>query len=189
MKKKILIVDCGSSKVPEIEKMLAELSAETRKIKLDSLPDEDLDAYNGIVISGAPVLLTKEKKEPFLEKIKALKKYENPVLGICFGHQLIGLLHGAEISLCREDRDWQDIQKLKESALLIGFGNNFRMKEDHIECISLPENFELIASSSTCENEAMQHKLLPVYGVQFHPETSMEEGKKIFSNFLWVCKK
>ena len=188
MQKKILIVDCGSTKVPDIIRMLQELNAATERVLLESLPEKVLSDYMGIVISGAPVLLTEESQK-YLINCRPVKETAVPVLGICFGHQLIGLLHGAKVSLCKEDRDWQKIEKISDSKLLKNFGQLFRMSEDHTECITLPDDFVLVASSSICENEAMEHIHKPIYGVQFHPETSEEEGKKLFSNFLEICKK
>jgi GMP synthase-like glutamine amidotransferase len=61
-------------------------------------------------------------------------------------------------------------------------------KEDHCECISLPENFNLIASSENCEVEMMEHQTKKIIGVQFHPEVSGNNGEWFFDQFLKMCK-
>jgi len=89
----ITIIDCGSSKVPDIEKMIGDLGAVTTTIQLSGkIPECD-----GIVISGAPVLLTETSADPYLKQTEFILKTDKPVLGICFGHQLIGLHHHARI--------------------------------------------------------------------------------------------
>lgn len=180
----ILVVDCGSSKCPEITKMVIDFGFEVKEVKQEDLLNEDLDSFKAIVISGAPILLTEVNKTPYLARFRFLKDYVKPVLGICFGHQILGMINGAEIMRCKEDRAIQQISMVAQSELFNGFANTFEMEEDHCECITIPENFEHLAHSQICENEAMKHKDKLHYGVQFHPEVSLENGKQFFFNFL-----
>lgn len=186
--KPILIIDCGSSKVPAIEKMVAETNASFIRVKLNDL--EALPDVSGVIISGAPILLTQVDPGPYLEKAKILFMNEHlPVLGICFGHQLMGMLHGSKIRRCTEDRDWQTIF-IKEASHLIPLTfSEIKFMEDHCECIDLPGSFELLGSSGTCENEMMAHVVNPWYGVQFHPEVSEKAGFDLIANFIALCKK
>jgi GMP synthase (glutamine-hydrolysing) len=89
----------------------------------------------------------------------------------------------------REDRDWQTIELLDPSPLFDKLPDEFEMMEDHCEAISIPPNFNLIAASDACVNEGMQHKELPIFGVQFHPEVSGNYGRTIFENFIRLCEK
>ena len=182
----ILIGDCGSSKTPEIRKMLDEY------VDCDVVPLLDIDIertnqYNGIVLSGAPILLTEEKTDHYIRDTTWIKEIKIPILGICFGHQLIALQYGGFIKKMKEDRDFQDIEIFEESPLFIRLPQIIQMQEDHCEFASIPQNFKLLASSDNCFNEAMQHNERHIYGVQFHPEVSGLQGSLMFENFYRIC--
>jgi len=186
--RKILVVDCGSKKVPGIEKIAAAVNC-----AFDTTPLKELteigDEYIGVIISGAPILLTEVEHTPYLEKAKLLFSDPLlPVLGICFGHQLMGLYHGAAVSRCREDRDFQEINFVVAHPFVRKSPGIVRFHEDHCECITLPENFMLQASSAICTNEAMEHADHPWFGVQFHPETSGQDGHDFIANFIRYCE-
>lgn len=182
----ILIIDCGSSKVPYIEQSVDEFD-DYRTVSILELTDSDLSGIDGVVISGAPLLITKQDMKPYLNKIEWIKHTDIPVLGICFGHQLIGLSFGSFGSRMREDRDFQTIGIYEDSVLFQKLPEEFEMMEDHCEAISVPQHFKLIAGSDACVNEAMQHESLPLFGVQFHPEISGNHGRIIFDNFIRFC--
>jgi GMP synthase (glutamine-hydrolysing) len=183
----ILIIDCGSNKTKYIEQIVYEFM-DTRLTSLMDFQDSDLEGVKGVILSGAPLLVTEIDTTPYEDKMKWILTIEVPVFGICFGHQLIGILHGAFPNRMREDRDWQVIESLEESPLFNRLPNEFRMMEDHCEAISIPPGFQLIASSDACVNEAMQHREKPIYGVQFHPEVSGNHGAVLLENFVKVCE-
>jgi len=184
----ILIIDCGSQKTPSIESCVDEFMDFTT-IPFSELSNEHLSNKKGIVISGAPLLITEINMQPYLEKAKCLLETNIPIFGICFGHQLIGILHGAFGSRMKEDRDWQLIEFFEESLIWDKLPKEVEMMQDHCESISIPKDFILIASSDVCVNEAMQHVSKPIYCVQFHPEVSGNHGKIIFENFIKICEK
>jgi len=184
----ILLLDCGSSKTPYIASVIDEYMDVTTAPILDFDPST-LSQFSGIVISGAPILVTEQDTSVFLKAISWIKETSTPVLGICFGHQLIGLSFGAEAYRMREDRDWQTIEAYEECPLLDKLPTEFEMMEDHCETISVPPGFELVASSDVCVNEIMQHKEKPIYGVQFHPEVSGNYGAVLIGNFVNLCSK
>jgi len=183
----ILIIDCGSTKVAEIESQLETINIASKTEKWDKISIDKIDKYRGIIISGAPILLTEIDASPYLKAFGFLKTYKNSVLGICFGHQILGLLHGAEVSLCKEDRNWQDINIEQSSTLFNYIRKPYKMMEDHTEEVSLPKDFKLLATSKFCKNEAMQHKIKPLFGVQFHPEVSDRAGLQLLKNFCKTC--
>jgi GMP synthase (glutamine-hydrolysing) len=84
----------------------------------------------------------------------------------------------------KENRDWLEIEVFTESVLFDKLPTVFDVMEDHCESISIPEGFELLASSDECINEAMQHKDKMIYGLQFHPEVSGNFGRVIIENFV-----
>ena len=79
----ILIGDCGSSKTPEIRKILDEY-VDCEVIPLLDIDIELTKGYEGIVLSGAPILLTEEKTDQYIQNTEWIKEIKIPILGICF---------------------------------------------------------------------------------------------------------
>lgn len=188
MVNKILIIDCGSTKVPFICNIVKTFGAEYKLVKMLNFSSENWHNYKGIIISGAPVLITQSNIKELLKPFQHLKQCNIPILGICFGHQIIGLLHGAEIFLGKEIRTQTIVELLENSPLFTGINAKFiEVSEDHTEGITLPHDFILLAKSEYYLNEAMQHKTKKIFGVQFHPETSSNTAKSVVTNFLRIC--
>ena len=184
--KRILIIDCGSSKVPQLEEIIYEYS-DYETLPFFDVTEETISSFNGIIISGAPILITEEDMEPYLDQISWIKTTDKPVLGICFGHQLIGLTYEAFGSRMKECRSMNEIEQFVDCPLLYRLPDVFDMQEDHCEGISIPKEFELVANSDECVNEVMQHETRKIYGVQFHPESSGNYGHIVLENFVELC--
>jgi GMP synthase (glutamine-hydrolysing) len=90
----IYILDCGSSKTKFIHQMVDEY-IECRTIPFFNFEFEEAKDATGIIISGAPILVTEEKMESYIESSHWIKTTNIPILGICFGHQLIGIQFGS----------------------------------------------------------------------------------------------
>jgi len=180
----IHIVDFGSSKTQAISDIVKEFGYENQILKWNSCSEKDFQKSSGIILSGAPVLLTKVDYSSYIEKFKFLKNVSIPVLGICFGHQLIGILFGATVFMGKEIRNEVRIKVLKRDSIFNELPENFIMKEDHTEGIDLPKRFVYLACSDDYEVEAMKHQSKNIYGIQFHPEVSDNNGKTIMENFL-----
>lgn len=184
----ILIIDCGSEKVPFIEQAVDEF-IDYKTVSLDVFNSLDLEDIKGVIISGAPILVTEVNLSSYLEKFNWIKEFTLPLLGICFGHQVLGICHNALASKMRPDRDWQLVEIFEECPLFERLPAEIEMMEDHCEAISIPENFKLVASSDACINEAMMHTEKPLFGVQFHPEVSGNHGRVLIDNFVRLCLK
>lgn len=182
-----LIIDCGSSKVPKIEEAVSAAGQECVTIEPSDIAETELriPMYSGIIISGAPILLTEVESAPYLQQFSPILNWSLPILGICFGHQILGMLHGAEVYRCDESRTDLDIEIKADHFLFENTSTTFN--EDHCEAISVPEGWTNLASSSICQNEAMAHPSAPYYGVQFHPETSGTNGFQLLKNFCISC--
>jgi len=180
---KVVIVSCGSSKVPIIGAMLEDLGAVPQVISPSQLATIVSNLPAAIILSGNPELI-RDTGTKFLTDFEVLRTLTLPILGICFGHQVLGMLYGAEVTNGKEDRDLRRMEILQTDPLFNGLSNEDEFQADRTEEITLPGDFIHVATSSHCCNEAMMHRERPMYGVQFHPESSGSAGKKLIENFL-----
>lgn len=140
--------------------------------------------YDHIIVSGSEdsVLNDREYIRREMELIREGVDRDIPMLGICFGHQLIArALLGLE-SVRRAsylEIGWKRVTVQKKSPLLEGIPDEFHIFNSHFdEVCNLYADFEIQASSELCGVQVFQVKNKPVWGVQFHPEIDVESGKK-----------
>lgn len=183
----ITIVNFGSSKTPLIEEMVKSCGAKCVVLKWDECKKTDFKKSSGVIFSGSPTMFTEADHKPYIKKFSFLKEGKIPLLGICFGHQFLGILFDAKIFRGPEMRTDNKIHVLKEDVLFKDLSPETKMKEDHTEGISLPPTFIHLATSASYTIEGMRHPMLPLWGVQFHPEVSGENGRKLIQNFLSCC--
>ncbi len=144
------------------------------------------ESPKGIVIGGGQYLEKSGNSGAIIEEYEG----EIPVLGICLGHQLMAKLYGGEVRTAQiGEYAESEIVVVDEDTILKGLAPSFSAWVSHRDEISkMPKDFVRLAYSSTCEIEAMAHKSLPMYGVQFHPEVEhTPKGPEIFKNFLRAC--
>ncbi|AZQ61368.1 GMP synthase [Flammeovirga pectinis] len=183
-----LIINCGSSKTVHISELLTSLQLANKTIELKNLTAKDYQNIDKIIISGAPILLSKVDNASYIKKLAFLLDLNIPVLGICFGHQMLGILEGGKVTLTTEAREKEVIHQLKPNdKIFTNIPQNSEFEEDHCESVSLPNTFELLANSRSCNNEVMKHKTRLWYGVQFHPEVTDVVGKLLIENWLNLC--
>jgi GMP synthase-like glutamine amidotransferase len=103
--------------------------------------------------------------------IKQAMSLKIPVFGICFGHQLLGKMFGAEVVRRERKTGFADIVKSLDARILEGTPANWQSPVYHQDRIeNIPYGFELIATSDYCTVQGMQHSALPIFSLQFHPE-------------------
>ena len=144
-----------------------------------------------IVISPGPCNPDKAGVSLDIAKKAALKKI--PILGVCLGHQTIGQVFGAKIISAKKIVHGKTD---KINHICRGIFNElpspFNATRYHSLSISkknFPNNLEITAETDCGEIMAIQHKKLPVYGVQFHPESIMSEhGHKLLNNFTKIME-
>jgi GMP synthase (glutamine-hydrolysing) len=180
----ITVINFGSTKTPKILSVVKELGYDCEEKKWNEFSAADYGKQSKIIFSGSPVFLTEVDHAPYHERFSCIKEGKIPVLGICFGHQVMGILHGAQIFRGKEVRTTIPIHVVKDDGLFKGLTSTTTMAEDHTEGISLPAQFVHLAFSDDYAIEAMRHPYLPLWGVQFHPEVSGENGKRLVENFL-----
>lgn len=181
----IHVIDFGSKKTPQIKKCVEQ--SETCIVYDAQDYSETLAALaNGLILSGSPILLTEYDYSGLLSQFNFIKQLQIPVLGICFGHQLLGLLYGATIYRGTPIRTAELISQLSVNTLFSDFEKQFIMNEDHTEGITLPPDFVHTASSINYSVEGMQHFYKPQFGVQFHPEVSGILGQQLIDRFIYI---
>ena len=186
---KILIVNNAEPGITEFTKPIEKIVEETGSISVSIEYAEslnfNLNEFDGIILTGSPqgddII---EHHSPYFKWIKKCKK---PILGICAGHHITGILYGAEILRSQEPESGDFNIKIQElDPIFEGIENAFTAKQMHNDSITLPEDFGLLATSKTCKNQLMKHKEKPLYTCQFHPEFY---NRQIISNFIGLCNK
>ncbi len=143
----------------------------------------------GIILSGGPASVLAEDAPKY---DKAVFDLGIPVLGICYGMQLIAYLLDGEVAACelREYGRTTVGMDRRDSGLLKGLKESSQCWMSHtIQVTGLPEGYQPIAHTGSCRFAAMVNEEKKIYGVQFHPEvTHTEEGRRILQNFLFdIC--
>ena len=114
-----------------------------------------------------------------------------PLLGICYGMQTLAeQMGGHVISADKKEFGHAELEIVTDSLLFKNLNRKINVWMSHGDQVQdLPDEFELTASTSTAPIAAMQHKKLPIYALQFHPEvTHTENGLLILKNFIFnVC--
>jgi GMP synthase (glutamine-hydrolysing) len=190
---KILIVDFGSQFTQLIARRIRELGVyceivSHKKINIKAFDNSVL----GIILSGGPLNVYQINRYSFDKKILELNI---PILGICFGHQVLSKLNGGKVKQSKHrEFGLANIYKKNDSLLTKNFFNKKKSKKvwmSHADQVSkIPKGFKVLASSANSKFAVVENKIKKFYGVQFHPEvTHTESGKKLISNFIFlICK-
>ena len=190
---KILIIDFGSQFTQLIARRIRELGVFSEIVSHRKIKKNNVDkTVKGIILSGGPLNVYEIKKYSFDSNIV---QRGVPVLGICFGHQILSKINGGRVKKSKHrEFGLANIYKKKDSLLTKNFFKNKKLINvwmSHADQVSkLPKNFSVVASSQNSRFAIVENKLKKFYGVQFHPEvTHTENGKKIISNFIFlICK-
>ncbi len=192
-KEKILIIDFGSQVTKLIARRVRDLGVFSEIITIkELLKIRDYSQIKGIILSGGPSTVIKKKN---LGIPKSLFQKKIPVLGICYGLQLITKLFGGTIKSNKKKREFGRAILYKKNVSLLtknffGSKNKFVWMSHQDAVTKLPKGFKTIASTKDSKLTIIEESKKKIYGVQFHPEvTHTESGKEIFRNFLFsICK-
>ena len=190
---KVVIIDFGSQFTQLIARRIRELGVFSEIVSHKKIKTSGINqSVRGIILSGGPLNVYQINKYSFDKKILELNI---PILGICFGHQILSKLNGGRVRQSKHrEFGLANIFKKRDSLLTKNFYGVKKTKEvwmSHADQVSkLPKNFQVIASSTNSKYAIVENKLKKYYGIQFHPEvTHTENGKKLISNFVFlICK-
>ncbi len=185
----IIVIDFGSQYTQLIARRIRELKVYSEIIPCTAPFSEIEDRKpQGIILSGGPASVF-EKDAPSIDK--RIFNLGIPILGICYGMQLITHLLGGKVSKAKKREYGKAILKIDDYRALFS-----DVKDDSVvwmshgdKIIEMPKGFERIAHTENSPYAAIADFQRRIFALQFHPEVAhTEEGKKILSNFLFkIC--
>ena len=183
---RVLVLDFGSQYAQLIARRIREQNVYCEIVR-HNISAETIKARNptAIVFSGGPSSVYESnapKCDPNIFKLGI------PVLGICYGMQLASQALGGKVESCnRREFGRARLQIQSMERLFAGFPHEIDVWMSHGDQVKdLSEDFETLASTTTCPHAAVRHKKLPIYGLQFHPEVSHTSlGSTLIHNFLY----
>jgi len=188
-KQTILILDFGSQYTQLIARRVRENKVFSKIIPYNT-PAKEIAALapKGLILSGGPASVT-EKKSPYPDK--GIFKLGIPILGICYGMQVIAEMSEGKVKHTKE-REYGKIELFIDDNrdLFSHVPGNFTCWASHGDFVSkLPPGFVVSAHTLNVPMAAISNKKRKIYGVQFHPEvTHTEKGNQILANFLFkIC--
>ncbi|MCK9309688.1 MAG: glutamine-hydrolyzing GMP synthase [Candidatus Cloacimonetes bacterium] len=187
MHNKVLILDFGSQYTQLIARTIRSQNVycEIHPYLMDAESINDF-AASAIILSGSPFSIT-NKNAPHPNQ--AIWNLGIPILGICYGMQLISANWGGEVhaALKREYGFAELYVSDSKDVLFDGLKQTEQVWMSHGDALSkLPECFDILAKTDNSPHAAIKHKTQPIYALQFHPEVVHTPcGKKIIANFLF----
>ena len=169
---------------PDIGRALNSLGREHSIVEYSSITSDQMASFGSVILSG------RRKNNRLINStnsriVKRSAEMNKPILGICYGAEIIALTLGGTIRRMPSHIQGNSNVIVSRSNLLTGDKSIVRVYESHAFCIArLPADFVSLAHSDDCEHEIFSHKQLPIFGTQFHPEKSGADGLHLLSNFI-----
>ncbi|MEO9277219.1 MAG: gamma-glutamyl-gamma-aminobutyrate hydrolase family protein [Nitrososphaera sp.] len=179
----LLVVDNGSVYTPSLLNCMNELHANYEHYTVSDLNMSSLDKYSAFILSG------RRKNDPYMNAanskiIKHALRKEEPLLGICYGAEILALTLGGTLQKMTSSRQGLYQIEIKNDNPLIN--GKIQVFESHSYMISkLDSSFKILASSSQCKFEFFCIENQNIFGTQFHPEMS-QDGKTLLKNFISI---
>jgi GMP synthase (glutamine-hydrolysing) len=186
---KIVVLDFGSQYSHLICRRIREFSVYAELVPFD-ISFEELQKHNpkGIIFSGGPSSVYNSDAPVPENKIFDMKL---PLLGICYGHQLIVNKFGGKVKRANKEYGSSLLTIDSNENLLSGIGGSVRAWMSHgDEAEQIPPGFKVIGHTESAKAAAIASEEKSIYGIQFHPEVvHTEQGTEILKNFvLKVCQ-
>jgi len=186
----LLVINFGAQYCHLISRRIRDLGVYSEILPYNaSLKEIEKMKPEGIILSGGPSSVY-EKNAPISKK--GILGLGIPILGICYGQQLIGKQLGGKVIPNKIKEYGKKIIGIKnKNKLFKGLKNKETVWMSHGDAVEeLPKGFVTLASTDTCKNAAIGNFEKNIYGVQFHPEvTHTPKGNQILKNFVFdICK-
>ncbi len=186
---RILVVDNYDSFVFNLVQYLAQLGAEPVVRRNDAVEPAEADAFDGVLLSPGPG--TPEEAGVCVDMVRHAAG-RVPVLGVCLGHQAIGVAYGAKVGRAPELLHGKTSQVHHTGlGVLAGLPDPFTATRYHslaVETSTVPDELEVTGTTASGVVMAMRHREVDVEGVQFHPESVLTEGgHRMLANWLVRC--
>ncbi len=191
----ILVVDNYDSFVYTIVGYLEQLGAQTVVVRNDAVPPlAEREAYDGVLVSPGPG--TPRAAGQSMDVIGDCAATGTPMLGVCLGHQALGEVFGATVTHAAELMHGKtSVVEHDGAGVLAGLSAPFTATRYHSLAVvdeTVPD--ELVVTARTVNSDGtgvimgLQHRDLPLHGVQFHPESVLTEGgHRLLANWLEIC--
>lgn len=176
----LLVVDNGSIYTKNLLEFLSQLDIQYVSKSYDGINLDYLDEYSSFILSGRRQN-NKEMNSKNSQIIKFAISKKKPLLGICYGAEILALTVGGTIKKMNSLQ--KGINKIFVEKTNPFFSDDIQVFESHsYEISSISDKLHLVASSDNCRNEIIQYKDSRIFGVQFHPEMN-KDGQELIEKF------
>jgi para-aminobenzoate synthetase component II len=186
----VLVVDNYDSFVFTIVGYLTELGATCQVVRNDAVTPADAAGYDGVLLSPGPG--TPEDAGVCVDMVRACADRRQPMLGVCLGHQALGVAFGAVVGRAPELLHGKtSVVEHDGAGVLAGLPQPFTATRYHslaIDPATVPDDLEVTGRTASGVVMAVRHRELPLEGVQFHPESVLTQGgHRLLANWLATC--
>jgi para-aminobenzoate synthetase component 2 len=187
---RILVVDNYDSFVYTIVGYLVQLGARCDVRRNDAVTTADSEDFDGVLLSPGPGTPSEAGICP--DMVRYCADRARPMLGVCLGHQALGEVFGATVTHAPELMHGKTSLVHHDGAgILEGLGSPFTATRYHSLAVvagTVPADLEVTGTTDSGVIMALQHATLPLFGVQFHPESVLTEGgHRLLANWLQRC--